>query len=248
MGEFQNPGCIQHSLDARRGPLSAQNDDAEWTGDGKLIHVKCDYRLVIDNLMDPTHETFVHGASIGDRAVAEAPFVATHGDRFASVTRWMDGITPPPYWAGQIRHARDCVVRIDDLLAPSTLSDTAFSAHADLNARFHQLLAEAAGSGLVRRQIERIVSLPFASPNAFVMLRATGPGSQQARDSLVVAQQQHRAVIEAITQREGARAESLMREHARIADTNLRAALVTPHGRQQLPGAKLIRHAGAIAA
>ena len=89
------------------GPLSAQNDDAEWTGDGKLIHVKCDYRLVIDNLMDPTHETFVHGASIGDRAVAEAPFVATHGDRFATVTRWMDGITPPPFWAGQIRHARD---------------------------------------------------------------------------------------------------------------------------------------------
>ena len=89
------------------------NDDAEWTGDGKLIHVKCDYRLVIDNLMDLTHETFVHGASIGDRAVAEAPFVATHGDRFATVTRWMDGITPPPFWAGQIRHARDYVGPVD---------------------------------------------------------------------------------------------------------------------------------------
>ena len=63
-----------------------------------------------------------------------------------------------------------------------------------------------------------------------------------------MAQQQHRAVIEAITQREGARAEGLMREHARIADINLRAALLTPQGRQQLPGAKLIRHAGAIAA
>lgn len=143
---------------------------------------------------------------------------------------------------------RDCVARIDELLAPSTLSETAFSAYAKLNARFHQLLAEAAGSGLVRRQIERVVSLPFASPNAFVMLRATGPGSQQARDSLVVAQQQHRAVIEAITQREGARAEGLMREHARIADTNLRAALVSPLGRQQLPGAKLIRHAHELTA
>jgi hypothetical protein len=28
--------------------------------------------------------------SIGDRAVAEAPFVATHGDRSATVTRWME--------------------------------------------------------------------------------------------------------------------------------------------------------------
>ncbi len=82
------------------------NDSPGWTGDGKLIHVNCDYRLVIDNLMDLTHETFVHGGSIGDRAVAEAPFVATHGDRFATVTRWMEGIQPPPFWAGQIRHAR----------------------------------------------------------------------------------------------------------------------------------------------
>ena len=44
------------------------NDDPDWAGDGKLIHVKCDYRLVVDNLMDLTHETFVHGSSIGQRA------------------------------------------------------------------------------------------------------------------------------------------------------------------------------------
>jgi vanillate O-demethylase monooxygenase subunit len=84
-----------------------------WAGDGKVIHVKCDYRLVIDNLMDLTHETFVHGSSIGNRAVAEAPFVATHGDRTATVTRWMEGIEPPPFWAGQIRHARGYVGKVD---------------------------------------------------------------------------------------------------------------------------------------
>ena len=49
------------------------NDDPAWAGDGKTIHAKCDYRLVVDNLMDLTHETFVHGACIGNRAVAEAP-------------------------------------------------------------------------------------------------------------------------------------------------------------------------------
>ena len=30
------------------------NDDPAWAGDGKTIHVKCDYRLVVDNLMDLT--------------------------------------------------------------------------------------------------------------------------------------------------------------------------------------------------
>jgi phenylpropionate dioxygenase-like ring-hydroxylating dioxygenase large terminal subunit len=56
------------------------NDDPAWAGDGKTIHVKCNYRLVVDNLMDLTHETFVHGGSIGNEAVAEAPFDVTHGD------------------------------------------------------------------------------------------------------------------------------------------------------------------------
>lgn len=79
------------------------NDDPAWTGDGKVIHVKCDYRLVVDNLMDLTHETFVHGSSIGNRAVAEAPFEVTHSDATATVTRWMEGIDAPPFWSAQLQ-------------------------------------------------------------------------------------------------------------------------------------------------
>jgi phenylpropionate dioxygenase-like ring-hydroxylating dioxygenase large terminal subunit len=82
------------------------NHDPAWAADGQRVRVACDYRLVIDNLMDLTHEAFVHGGSIGNRAVAEAPFVATHNERFATVTRWMEGIEAPPFWAGQIRQAR----------------------------------------------------------------------------------------------------------------------------------------------
>jgi phenylpropionate dioxygenase-like ring-hydroxylating dioxygenase large terminal subunit len=89
------------------------NHDPEWAGDGKMIRVKCDYRLVVDNLMDLTHETFVHGSSIGNRAVAEAPFVATHGERTATVTRWMENIEAPPFWAGQIRQARGYTGPVD---------------------------------------------------------------------------------------------------------------------------------------
>ena len=99
--------------DPARVPDLHWNDDPAWAGDGKLITVKCDYRLVLDNLMDLTHETFVHGTSIGQRAVAEAPFVATHGDRTATVPRWMEDIAPPPFWAGQIRHARGYEGKVD---------------------------------------------------------------------------------------------------------------------------------------
>ncbi len=78
------------------------NHDPDWAGDGRTIHVKCNYRLVLDNLMDLTHETYVHGSSIGDRSVAETPFTVTHNERYAVVTRWMKNITPPPFWAGQL--------------------------------------------------------------------------------------------------------------------------------------------------
>ena len=42
---------------------------------------------------------------------------------------------------------------------------------------------------------------------------------------LLVAQDQHRCVVEAIAAREGARAEAIMQEHARLAARNLRLAL-----------------------
>lgn len=78
------------------------NTDVEWAGDGKMIEVKCNYRLVVDNLMDLTHETFVHAGSIGDDAVAEAPFDVVYDENTATVTRWMKGIDPPPFWKGQL--------------------------------------------------------------------------------------------------------------------------------------------------
>ena len=83
------------------------NDDPAWAGDGKLITVQCDYRLVIDNLMDLTHETYVHSSSIGNEAVVHAPFQVTHDDKYVTVTRLMDNVEAPPFWAAQIAHARD---------------------------------------------------------------------------------------------------------------------------------------------
>ena len=77
-------------------------DDPAWAGEGRMTPLACNYRLVVDNLMDLTHETFVHATSIGNRAVAEAPFEVRHGDRTAQVERWMLNIDPPPFWRFQL--------------------------------------------------------------------------------------------------------------------------------------------------
>jgi phenylpropionate dioxygenase-like ring-hydroxylating dioxygenase large terminal subunit len=75
----------------------------DWTFDGGYYHMKCDYRLVIDNLMDLTHETYVHSGSIGQHEILEAPIVTeSHGEQ-VFVKRWMPGIDAPPFWRDALK-------------------------------------------------------------------------------------------------------------------------------------------------
>jgi phenylpropionate dioxygenase-like ring-hydroxylating dioxygenase large terminal subunit len=78
------------------------NDDPAWAADGDVIFADCDYRLVLDNLMDLTHEEFLHTSSIGNEALSLADFEVTHTERTATVTRWMLGIDAPPLWRAQL--------------------------------------------------------------------------------------------------------------------------------------------------
>jgi GntR family transcriptional regulator, vanillate catabolism transcriptional regulator len=136
-----------------------------------------------------------------------------------------------------LNEARKCLDGIDTLLARPALSDDGFAEYVGFNARFHQLLGELCGSPMLARELERVASLPFASPSGFVAVQANSP---QGRDMLVVAQDQHRQMLEAIVQREGTRAEGIAREHSRLAQRNLRAALNSRSG-EQMPGVQLIR-------
>ena len=82
--------------------------DPAWVADGDTFHIKCDYRLLVDNLMDLTHETYVHPTSIGQEEIAESPIETTSDERSVTVTRWMHGITPPPFWANNLGSSEDC--------------------------------------------------------------------------------------------------------------------------------------------
>lgn len=133
---------------------------------------------------------------------------------------------------------RECIDQIDAVLDEPELSEASFSRYVEHNGRLHDLLAEMTGSTLLRKQLDRVKTLPFASPNGFVFASALSPRS---RDSLVIAQAQHRALLEALERREGARAEAIMREHARNAHQNFMEALASHKSLQRIPGAGLIR-------
>ena len=112
-----------------------------------------------------------------------------------------------------------------------------FERYVDLNERFHSLLYDMARSPLLVRAIEHAITLPFAGPSAFVLTEAELP---ESREVLVVAQSHHRGLIDAIDRREGARAESIGREHARLARLNLDIVLRHRDVLDRMPGASLI--------
>jgi len=78
-------------------------EDPEWAYGGGVYHVECDYRLMIDNLMDLTHETYVHATSIGQKEIDEAPPKTTvEGDEVVT-SRFMANVMAPPFWRMALR-------------------------------------------------------------------------------------------------------------------------------------------------
>jgi len=132
---------------------------------------------------------------------------------------------------------RRCSDSIDRLLRRWKPGIGSFAKYVERNAQFHALLLEAAGSPMLQRSMKAVSMLPFASANAFVFNEAE---TEEGRDILSAAQVQHRAIVESITNREGVRAESLAREHSRLARNNLDRAM--RHQRlTRLPGSPLIK-------
>ncbi|MEX2126696.1 MAG: GntR family transcriptional regulator [Xanthobacteraceae bacterium] len=143
--------------------------------------------------------------------------------------------------AEELAALKECVDALDRVLQRSAITTKNFANYVELNERFHSRVIALAGSPVLAWQIERAITLPFASASAFVMVQAALP---EAQTMFTIAQDQHRCIAQAIEAREGARAEALMQEHARLARRNLELALHNQRTRELVPGAGLIRFRG----
>lgn len=117
--------------------------------------------------------------------------------------------------AAELAKAQQVLRDIDRVIGQQIIDMEAYSA---LNTAFHALLADMAQSSTLKRELERITALPFASPSAFL---EDHDRLETLQRILTVAQAQHRAILDAIAHRESGRAESLAREHARAARRNV---------------------------
>jgi phenylpropionate dioxygenase-like ring-hydroxylating dioxygenase large terminal subunit len=74
-------------------------DHPQWAfTQPEQIHVKCNYQLVSDNVLDVTHLAYVHASSIGASSITEFPASVEREERLVRLTRWIRDRPPPPLY------------------------------------------------------------------------------------------------------------------------------------------------------
>lgn len=135
------------SVDESRLPDFRWMTEPGWVGGSEYLHVKANYCLVRDNLLDLTHARFVHKKTLATAAVTDHPIRSNVEGRRVRVTREMPGIEPSPFFkripgfTGRVDHRQ----RIDFYPACYVLINTRVSAvpelHDDRVAEFYVLNA-----------------------------------------------------------------------------------------------------------
>lgn len=74
------------------------NDDPDWMPVEDHLTINCHYQLLSDNLIDLSHEAYVHRGTIGNDAVAETPAKAWVDGETVTVERHMTGCPAPPLY------------------------------------------------------------------------------------------------------------------------------------------------------
>lgn len=106
-----------------------------------------------------------------------------------------------------------CIDEGNSLLGKGRLTQNAVGAWTRLNNVFHRTIVGATGSHVIADAIARNNHLPFASADSIVI---DPDALDREYEKLRFAQLQHQLVFDALVQKESARVEMLMREHAYI--------------------------------
>lgn len=131
-----------------------------------------------------------------------------------------------------------CLRQLDAVVEQTRIELKDFQTYSRWNERFHALVVARAQNEVLRRSLDGVLVLPFASPSAFVCAQSELP---DFHETLRLGHLQHWRLIDAISAGDAETAEALAREHAMAARRNLRLALSNSAAIGHVPGAVLIR-------
>ena len=113
-----------------------------------------------------------------------------------------------------------------------------FPVYLELNDAFHAEMVRLAKSDILRQTLDKLFCLPFASPSALVSSPLT---VADATERFIIGKEHHHTIIEAIANRQGARADAMAREHARLTRRHIETALAEGSFLTSVPGGPLIK-------
>ena len=64
-------------------------DAPGWRAKGERMHLKANYKLLVENLLDLSHLSYVHATTLGTGAIAEVQMTHDRGERHVTLTRWI---------------------------------------------------------------------------------------------------------------------------------------------------------------
>lgn len=138
-----------------------------------------------------------------------------------------------------LRELNECLRRGDELVDAGALRPEQFETYVEMNARFHEVIIEEAGSQALKRALEINDTYPFSAARMAIL---DVQDLHQNYRRLIVSHSQHHAIVEAMDAGESSRVNALMREHSNLAKQQLTAVL---ERRDKIPGAHLLANARA---
>jgi phenylpropionate dioxygenase-like ring-hydroxylating dioxygenase large terminal subunit len=75
---------------------------------GQSMIVDCHYLYLVDNLLDPTHVTWVHPSSFGDSSCAAVPIETVSKPSGVTASRWMFDAEPAPFYKKHLKFTGRC--------------------------------------------------------------------------------------------------------------------------------------------
>lgn len=84
-------------------------DDPNWgVNRGDAMEMACNYLYITDNLLDPSHVTWVHQSSFGSNDLIGVPLQVDEADNGVTVSRWLRDIEVSPFYKKFVQFEGNC--------------------------------------------------------------------------------------------------------------------------------------------
>lgn len=107
-------------------------EDSSWgVNRGPAMPIDCDYRYMTDNLVDPSHVSYVHKSSLGNEETVGIPVTTEEKGNAVIVSRWIENAVVAPFFqpymkfsgkADRLQHYEvrlPCSAVIKDVISPA---------------------------------------------------------------------------------------------------------------------------------